>query len=281
MQTLQTFEGKEFLKDVSNSQLPTEDQIFCNTAFTIYSNHVSHVSELLNTIEKRNAEYGSTQQAKDDENFFSLNKIEKAREALKHTLHDLTQSLILKLENYFIKKYCLVFNSLLPDKGHTNLNPFSSYDPIIENITGQVGKNLLQAGKEQINKNFLRSFNRNSVPVLNGNKITIPNFITLDEHWGEKISLHYSYNSRLENLINALNLFLHDNTELPKQITDKLLEWKGALELSDYYPVFPGVSFKFFKNRRIDVFFSNAETAKKFWNYYTLEAIETIFQEND
>lgn len=281
METLQAIQSIEVLKDVPSSQLTQEDKDFCNTLFTVYSNHVTHVSELVNAIEKKNGEYENTQPKKEDQYFFSLGKIEKATEALKDTLEELSQSLVFKIENYFIKKYCLVFSSVIPDRGSINLDLLQSYDLIIENITGQVGNDLLEAGKGQIKNRFLKSFYRDSLPTLKGNKITIPDFISLDEHWGERISLHYSNSSRLENLINALNLFLNETTELPNQITGKVIEWKSSLDLSNYYPVFPGVSFKFFKNRRIDVFFSNAATARNFWNYYTLEMIGKNIDQND
>ena len=281
METINTIAINEGVELNSVNQLTTEDKNYCDTVFTRYSSHITHVSTLINTIETRNDEYESNQPVKEEEQFFSLSKIEKATEALKDTLESLTESLIIKLENYFIKKYCLVFKSMIPERGCINLNPFSSYDSIIRNITEQTGNDLLQAGKEQIKNRLLKCFYRNRIPALKGNKITIPDFISLDEHWGERISLNYSYNSGLENLINALNLFLNDSTELPEIITGKLIDWKRTLDLSEHYTAFIDVSFKFFKNRRIDVLFSSPVIARRFWNYYTLEIIEKLIQEND
>jgi hypothetical protein len=281
METLQTIQSTETINIVSSNSLPAEDKNYCDTLFTNYSNHIAHVSELLNTIETKDEEFKDKHTTEEEEQFFSVSKIDKATEALRDTIENLTQSLILKLENYFTKKYCLVFKSWIPDRGTINLNPFTSYDSIIQNITNQVGGDLLQAGKEQIKNRFLKSFYRNSLPTIKGNKISVPEFISLDENFGDRISLYYSHNARLENLINALNLFLNNSTELPEVITNKLTEWKRSLDLSAHYTVFPDVSFKFFKNRRLDVLFSNPTTALKFWNYYTLEIIEKIIKEND
>ena len=271
----------ENLQSTQHNQLSTEDRIYCDTFWANYSQHVTHVSELLNHIETKNDAFFGLPNYNSEEQFFSASKIDKSIEALRDTIENLTQSLITKLENYFTKKYCLVFKSLIPDRGAVNLDPFPSYTSIMLNITSQVGGDLLKAGKEQIRNRFLKCFYRNSFPSLKGNKITIPDFISLDEHFGDRISLCYSYNSRLENLINALNLFLNNSTELPEVITNKLTDWKRSLDLSAHYPAFPDVSFKFFKNRRLDVLFSNSIAALKFWNYYSLQIIENIIKEND
>lgn len=279
MQTIIASKDEQKIQTITDN-LTREDKAHCDHVFSIYHNHVTHVSELLQAIETKNVDYES-RNINDDQNFSCFSKIDKATEALNDTLECLTQSLVEKLEYFFTKKYCLVFSSLIPDRGSINLNPVCSYDFIIENIIGQVGNNFLQAGKEQIKHRFLKSFYRSSLPTLKGNKISMPSFISIDEHWGERISLSYSHNKRLENLINALNLFLNDSTELPQTITNKLQEWKREIDLSQHYSVFSGVSFKFFKNHRIDVLFSDAITARKFWNYYALEIIEKFIQEND
>jgi hypothetical protein len=271
----------EKIIETNLSYLPIEDKQHCDIVFEIYSSHVAHVSEILQLIENKNYQFQNNRNSDTDKQLFSLLDIHKAKEVLKDILETLTQSLILKLENYFAKKYCLAFTSLIPDRGNINLNPVSSCDAIIENIMGQVGADLLEAGKQQIKLRFLKSFYKKSLPSLKGNKISIPSFICIDEHYGDKLSLSYTHNKRLENLINALNLFLNDSTELPKNIINKLAEWKGYIELSESYPVFPDVSFKFFKNQRIDLTFSDSITARKFWNYYALEIIEKFIQEND
>jgi hypothetical protein len=265
--------------ETTTIHLNTEDKQHCDNLFYIYSSHISHVSGLLQVIVKNNQSY----QARniDEQEIFSISEIEKATEALIDLLENLTQSLILKLEKYFKEKYCLVFNSLIPDRGSVNLDPVPSYNFIVENITKQVGENLQQSGKQQIINRFLKCFYSNSLPTLKGNKITILHFVSIDAHHGEKTSLNYDYNLRIEHLLNALNLFLNNSTELPQDIQSKLVDWKRSLNLADHYTVFPEVSFKFYKNRRIDMLFANAITAIKFWNYYRLENIEKVINEND
>lgn len=281
MENTQATQNTESPKFVSSDLLTTEDKTYCDTVFTSYSRHITHVSDLLNTIAIKDKEFQEQQATEEEEQFFSVSKIDKATEALRDTIENLTQSLITKLETYFAKKYCIVFKSLIPDRGTVNLDPLSSYISIVQNITSQVGSELLKAGKEQIKNRFLKSFYRNSLPTLKGNKINIPDFISLDEHFGDRISLYYSHNARLENLVNALNLFLNNSTELPQLITNKFIDWKSSLDLSTPYTVFPDVSFKFYKNQRLDVVFFNPTMALKFWNYYTLEIIEKIITQND
>jgi hypothetical protein len=85
----------------------------------------------------------------------------------------------------------------------------------------------------------------------------------------------------MDNLLNALNLFLNDSTQLPQEVMSKLRSWKNELDLKKCYTVFLEVAFKFFKNRRIDVLFASTTTALKFWKYYTLEIIQKLINEND
>jgi len=262
-----------------NNDLSEEDKNYCNGVYESYSNHITHVQGLLHFVENKNS--GFEELHKEKKQHFSLKKVGDAIECLNDTIESLTESFILRLENYFAKRYCLVFESIILKREKLTPDRFSSYDLIIKNITGQVGSDLLKAGKEQIKNRFLKCFHKDRLPILKGNKITIPDFISLDEHYGAKISLRDEYNSGLVRLINALNLFLHDSTELPERNTSQLIEWKTIIDLTEHYKVFSEVSFRFFKNRRIDVLFGDAVTARKFWNYYKLEIIEKIISKND
>lgn len=91
--------------------LTAEDRKHCDHVYSIYNNHVTHVSELLQSIDKKNEDYES-KNLLDDQNFSCLSKIDKAIEALQDILQNLTKSLVKKLEDFFRKKYCLFF--LLP-----------------------------------------------------------------------------------------------------------------------------------------------------------------------
>lgn len=260
--------------------LTPEDRNHCDLLFAAYYSYVHHVSELLDFVQIKNEAYKSLN-TDADQPFMSVSKINDAIEALTETLETLTQSLIQKLEDYFENKYCLDFTSLIPDRGHADLYPVADYDHVIANITRQVGNDLLEAGKHQIRQRFLKCFYPKKLPTLNGNKISVQSFISIDEHFGDHTSLSYDNNTRLLHLLNALNLFLHDTTQLPQEVTEKLREWRGVIDLSVQQPVFPGASLKFYKNRRLDVVFSDAVTARKFWNYYMLEIIGKIINEND
>jgi hypothetical protein len=192
--------------------LTTEDKQHCDALFSVYSDHVTHVSELIQIIEKNSEEYLSRNIDRNRQ-YFSISVTEKDQEAIEvltDTQETLTQLLILNIEEYFKEKYCLSFSSLIPDRGKINLDPVPSYDFIIDNISTQVGKNFLLAGKQQIIRRFWDSFYADGLPVLKGNKITIAHFISIDEHYSNRISLDYRYNARMDNLLNALNLFLND-----------------------------------------------------------------------
>jgi len=259
--------------------LSIADKDHCNSLLENYNNCITHILGLLQFIEDRKSKFAEKYNRKDQP--FSLNQVDEAIEKLNEATENLTLSLIVKLENYFAKRYCLVFDSLILETSRIDLPPFSSYHKIIENIASQVGSDFLKAGKEQIKNRFLKCFHKDRLPSLKGNKITIADFIWIDEHYGDKTSLCSDHNSAIEKLMHALNLFLNDTTELPQGIGEKLLNWKSILNLPEHHPVFPDVSFKFFKNRRIDVLFSSATIARRFWNYYKLEIIESIIHENN
>jgi hypothetical protein len=262
-----------------DKNLSIADKDHCSSVFENYNNCIMHILGLLHFMKHRKSKFDEEYNGK--EQSFSLDSVDQVIRELNEATEDLTQSLIVKLENYFKKRYCLSFDSLILATSRKDQQPFSSYHKIIENIASQVGNDFLKAGKEQIKNRILKCFHRDRLPSLKGNKITIADFIWIDEHYGDKTSLSSDHNSAIEKLLHALNLFLNDATELPQDIREKLLNWKSILDLSEHHAVFPDVSFKFFKNRRIDVLFSSATIARRFWNYYKLEIIDKIIHENN
>lgn len=250
--------------------LQPEEKELCTQLFDKYMSCYEFINGVLTNAVNDYVNHKQHFPANKEDFYYVISKMDKQITNYEEMITDLHEVLARKIERYFSEKYTIQFTSYLEKNKPEDVAATYQLENIIENILEQSGNNLIQAGKNQIGKNFQDAFHTTKQqPSLRNNKISLPCY---SYSFGEKSSLDYQDKSVLH-LLQAISFILSDSTGLPPQFQNQYEEWKEEIDYSIAYPLETDLTIKFFKNRRIDLAFTSAHTAQKFWQHFQLENI--------
>lgn len=255
------------------ANLQPQDIAYCETLFKSYLDHYKFISELADLVYvKYNihlVEHPGTEPFTGQ-----LENVRDIKVDLLKTLQKLTAQLGEKIEAYFTGQYNIKFEPLDLQKQRNGI-PLDSYQPLIENITKQLGNDFAAAGEKQVIKRFqeLFCFDRNR-PFIKNDKISFPSLGQYDIDSDNDLAwLQERENIPL--LMDALTLFCMGRTTQPETFKSQYYEWRGGLQFSIWYLLSGemNLSIRFYKNEKVVVMFKDDETAESFWNAFELENI--------
>ena len=265
------------------NQIPTLDEVdklYCDRVFANYQLHFRFINGLLNNLDVQSK---SRCDSLTDTVLFSteLDSVSQSVKDIRATASKLTTALVDYIERYHKLQYSIEFNSYEIKKTESAIE-LASYQPVLDNITSQVGPDLLLAGKSKISNEFKALFRWPEYqPVLKGDKISFPSFGSYDhDSWSEKYSLSHT-NKDVEKLLSVLSLYFLDRTKVPEGFQNQIIAWHREVSFSIYYLLLGelDVSVKFYKNRRVDLICKDAKTAGDFWSRFDLENIAARYRE--
>ncbi|OQP65429.1 hypothetical protein A3860_17345 [Niastella vici] len=249
-------------QDILN-RLSSEDQIHCQLVFENYQNKLHLINSLLETIRDTTEKI----EKRDKE---EIQKIGEINDLLNGIIRINSESLVKILESYFITKYAISFSSYLNLKA--KLSPFNSFLPIVSGIFSQCSEDLNISGSENIADKFQRRFYyQEEQPVINGEKICLP-FYCCYNNYGH-LSLQKDGEQSIKWLLHALCYCFLNTNSMPSELSTLYDQWLKEIDVKRTYIIFPGVTIKFFRNRKVNLSFSTPEHALKFWNHFELTGI--------
>lgn len=200
---------------------------------------------------------------------------------IQQEVRGLVRTLYKKLITYFEKKYNLeldrygsLFDSELREVKGEDLFKKITYERVIDYLREKTGgADLTELGISNFKNDFRSNFQKRGVKdfELKGQRITVNSYTSL----GYKIK----YNDwRFKALAEALNFFdsgnidarrTHDTVMFDMMDTDA--DPYAEIKLENLAKV---ESVKFYKNQRLDIKFSDAQTCREFYLFYKLNELE-------
>ncbi|MCD3245241.1 hypothetical protein FDJ70_06010 [Clostridium botulinum] len=188
----------------------------------------------------------------------------------------------IELENNF-KKKGKEYNTCRKIESEERLDFYKNftYNDVLDDIFEQLeGFDLNSKAEQEIKDNMkkmCRDYRSGEKIKLSKNKISLKDIyiITYDSIW-ERYEINYNTEDNLKILLNAMNYFENDSTEITelnnmflneygginRHLGDDFLFQKHGLNFSKIK------SFKFFKNKRIDIEFTSGQYALEFAKDY-------------
>lgn len=271
MQTITTAINS-YLTTINTLELSPADANHCDQQFIKYYHYMTHIVKLQSFVTTENEDYAAAHDEKTIHKYQS-HQLNKCLDFFEYAIVSANEGLIYDIETYFQTTYSLTFKSYNTYKKGQLTKPFTSYEPIINNLIMQVGSNFTESGKDQIREKFQQKFYKSNLPIRKGNKISLPEFVWLDSHYGSYVSLDYERNTGFYYMLDAVALCFLNLTERPQSFSDLYDFLKREIDFSQQYELCPAVSIRLYKNRRLDMVFANEATARKFWHYYDMQTL--------
>lgn len=269
---------KELFEKIESAQLnvsaiiSADDRNHCNDLFGQYRFDVqffgSIYTEMTKQLEafKASPFYNYTDYSGPDYD------IKRMTEELADLVQKRNKRLIREIENYFTGKYHLALKPYVYEPQRYVMEMFITYQPYIDQIIAQVGTDFTSTGQQQIKDDFQGLFFKGyREPKLQGSKISFTNMVQFNRYSSQSY-LDYDCKGTI-GLFTALGLFLHQATEMPRELADLFDGWKNKVIVGENYTTATGITFKLFGNRRMDVTFETKEQARQFWDFYNLHHI--------
>jgi hypothetical protein len=114
---------------------------------------------------------------------------------------------------------------------------------------------------------------REEQPVFNGDKICLPFYCCYDNYG--HLSLQKDGEQSIKWLLHALCYCFLNKNSMPPQLSSLYDQWLKEIDVNKTYIIFPEVTIKFFRNRKVNLSFSTHDHALKFWNHFELTDIAT------
>lgn len=245
------------------NMLSPEDLIHCQCVFEHYQNKLQLINDLLDTVKETTEKINKGDKEE-------MQKIGEINDLLNGIIRINSESLVRILESYFINKYAISFSSYLDLKA--KLPPFHSFLPVVSGIFGQCSKDLVTSGRENITDRFQRRFYYpEEQPVINGDKICLPIYCCYDNYG--RLSLQKDGEQSIKWLLHALCYCFLNRNSMPPELSALYDHWLKEIDVKKTFIIFPGVTIKFFRNRKVNLSFSTPEHALKFWNHFELSDI--------
>jgi hypothetical protein len=248
--------------------LSLEDRAHCLKIFEGYNQNLSFLNGLTDTID---TELDKWVLHKDNLFVHEMDPITTARLYLKDAKAKISKGLVEKIEAHFTSTYNISFGSYL--KTENEIKPFNSIVPIVDNILKECGKELVAAGKKNVTHQFQRVFYYpEGQPTIKDNKIYLPSYFGYEGDSGSKISLSEN-DWVVKALLDAISLSYLDKNIPPEDFKTLYKGWGYKIDVKETYRLTPGLTLKFYYNRKITICFPAKEDAVKFWNLFQLEGI--------
>jgi hypothetical protein len=247
------------------AQLPEQDRHYCNRLFDLYVTHSNSLLDTVNKISTVHQQVLADHPVTDEDFYHDLNEVPRMLKTLADVAATLTTTLIRRIESYFKTTYNVTFHTYEYKVGM----PFGSIEPVIKNMLLQTGNDLLQSGKQTIRKRCSELFKwERRRPVLKTGAISFPGLVYYYQRYDNTCELHYSESS-MAPLLEGLSLFLLDSNTTYDGFVALYEIWKSTIEFNHPYPS-SGVTFKFFKNGRLDIAFDEPAQATGFYQFLNL-----------
>lgn len=251
------------------------DTIFCNHIFEDYTLRLQLLKTLSANVDR---DYKTLTDEMPHTPYFdkTIKKVDEASEQLKQAIGILTQELCSEIEEYFSRQYNIEFTPFRV-KQDGEIIPLDSYQPLIDNITQQIGNDFISVGRSRIVAQFQKLFQSNEKqPVLKADKIYFPDLISYRSH--SETLVHLYDPGVITALLNAISLQVFERTKLPDKAEAKLMHLLRVVEMAVWHFISddPKISLRFYKNGKLEVQFPTPDAARSFFNAYVLANIIDI-----